>query len=155
MLTLLKRHRELIIVGALLLYPFAAYLASGHKGRELNWVDRAVLNIASPLESGLSWVCDGIGGGISRYLLLRGTRERNDQLLLENSQCRAEVNALTEVVAENQRLKQQLGYAEASPGQKIGARIFGVNPSSSFLSLRPAVCFRFTGRALGSSRATG
>ena len=42
MLSLFKRYRELLIVGALLLYPLATFLSSGHKGRDPNFVDRVV-----------------------------------------------------------------------------------------------------------------
>ena len=35
MFSLLKRFRDVLLVGALLLYPLATYLSSGHKGREV------------------------------------------------------------------------------------------------------------------------
>ena len=136
MLALLKRHRELIVVGGLLLYPFATFLTRGHRGREPNAVDRAVLWVTSPLARALIWACDGVGDGVSGYIALRGVRQKNSELALENSQLRAEVNSLREAAAENVRLRREVGYVEGSPEKEIAARIIGVNPVSTFLSLR-------------------
>ncbi|MHB8875232.1 MAG: rod shape-determining protein MreC [Myxococcaceae bacterium] len=136
MFGLLKRQRELIVVGALLLYPFGTYLARGHKGRDPNFVDRVVLWVTSPLSRALIWACDGVGEGVSGYVALRGVRQQNAGLSTENSQLRAEVNSLREQAAENERLRRAVGYVEASAQQEIAARIIGVNPVSTFLSLR-------------------
>jgi hypothetical protein len=39
LLALLKRYRDLILVAALLLYPFARFLSAGGRGREPNFLD--------------------------------------------------------------------------------------------------------------------
>ena len=51
MFSFLRRYRELLIVGTLLLAPLISYLSSGHRGREPNFVDRAVLFISAPVQS--------------------------------------------------------------------------------------------------------
>jgi rod shape-determining protein MreC len=135
-LTLLKRHKELLLVGALLLYPFFSYLASGHRGRSPHAIDRAVMAVASYLQLGLTFALDGVGDGISSYVFLRGVNERNLKVESENSQLRAEVNSLKEAAAENLRLSRQLGYGERTVEVEIGARIIGVDPSSTFLAVR-------------------
>lgn len=124
------------MVGALLLYPFGTFLTRGHKGREPNFVDRAVLAVSSPLARALVWTFDGVGDGVSGYVALRGVRVKNAELATENSQLRAEVNSLREQSAENERLRREVGYVESSPEQEVAARIIGVNPVSTFLSLR-------------------
>ena len=41
MFSLLKRYRDVLFVVALLFYPLATYLSSGHRGRDPNlWIAR-------------------------------------------------------------------------------------------------------------------
>jgi rod shape-determining protein MreC len=136
MLSLFKRYRELLIVGALLLYPLATYLSSGHRGREPNLVDRVVLGIASPVERGLTALIDGTKSSIDGYVALRGAHEQRDQCSAELSQARAELNALKEAKAENERLRTLLKYEEGTVEPEIPARVIGVNASPHFVSLR-------------------
>ncbi len=136
MLSLFKRYRRFIFVSVLLLYPLVAFLASGRRGREPNFIDRAVIAMTAPLQSGLNWAIDGVVGTVSHYVDLRGVREENDALRLENMQLRAAVQLLGEARAENERLKQLLAYAEKVPGPKIPARVVGVNPVAKLLSVR-------------------
>jgi rod shape-determining protein MreC len=135
-LSLFRRYRQLIIVSVLLLYPLVAFLVSGRRGREPNFIDRAVIATTSPLQSGLNWVIDGVVGSVRGYVDLRGVRQENDALRLENMQLRAAVQALGEARAENERLKQLLAYAEKTPGPEIPARVVGVNPVAKLLSVR-------------------
>jgi len=135
-LSFLKRYRELIIVAALLLYPFASFLTRGHLGRDPNLVDRAVLWITSPLQKALIWTFDGIGAAWNGYVALRGVQAENGALREENRRLRAEANELAEVRAQNERLKRMLAYTESTPGQQIPARVLGVNPVATLLSLR-------------------
>jgi rod shape-determining protein MreC len=135
-LSLFKRYRRFIFVSVLLLYPLVAFLASGRRGREPNFIDRAVIAMTAPLQSGLNWVIDGVVGTVNHYVDLRGVREENDALRLENMQLRAAVQLLGEARAENERLKQLLAYAEKVPGPKIPARVVGVNPVAKLLSVR-------------------
>jgi rod shape-determining protein MreC len=135
-LSLFKRYRRFLFVSVLLLYPLVAFLASGRRGREPNFIDRAVIAMTAPLQSGLNWVIDGVVGTVNHYVDLRGVREENDALRLENMQLRAAVQLLGEARAENERLKQLLAYAEKVPGPKIPARVVGVNPVAKLLSVR-------------------
>jgi len=135
-LSLLKRYRQLLLVSALLLVPLVAFLASGRRGREPNFVDRAVIALTSPLQSGLNWIIDGGIGLVNGYVDLRGVRRENDALRLENMQLRAAVQSLGEARTENERLRQLLGYTEAVPGPEIPARVVGVNPVAKLLSVR-------------------
>jgi rod shape-determining protein MreC len=135
-LSLFRRYRSFIIVSALLLYPLVAFLVTGRRGREPNFFDRAVIATTSPLQSGLNWVIDGVVGGVHHYVDLRGVRQQNDALRLENLALRAAVQALGEARGENERLKQLLAYAQAAPGPEIPARVVGVNPVARLLSVR-------------------
>ncbi|MCP3103173.1 rod shape-determining protein MreC [Myxococcus sp. K15C18031901] len=136
MLSLLKRYRRPLIVGALLLYPLLAFLLSGRKGRDPNPIDRAVIAVSSPVQQALTAGIEGSVSAVRHYLDLRGVRQENDALRLENLQLRATVQALGESRTENERLRKLLGYAEAAPGPEIPARVVGVNPVAKLLSVR-------------------
>jgi len=135
-LSLFRRYRRFLIVSVLLLYPLVTFLVTGRRGRDPNFVDRAVIAMTAPLQSALNWAIDGVVGVVNHYVDLRGVRQENDALRLENMQLRAAVQALGEARAENGRLKQLLAYAEAAAGPEIPARVVGVNPVAKLLSVR-------------------
>lgn len=136
MLSLLRRYRRFIFVSVLLLYPLVAFLVSGRRGRQPNLLDRALIGMTSPLQSGLNRIIDAGVSSVNHYVDLRGVRQENDALRLENMQLRAAVQALGEARAENERLKQLLAYTEREPGPEIPARVVGVNPAAKLLSVR-------------------
>jgi rod shape-determining protein MreC len=135
-LSLLKRYRDLIVVGFLLLYPFAAFLSRGGKGRDPHFLDRAVLGSTAPLQSALGWLIDSVANGWNGYVALRGVREQNTALQEQNAALQAQLHVLTETKFENERLKKMLAYSEVTPGEEILARVIGVNPVSTLLSVR-------------------
>jgi rod shape-determining protein MreC len=136
MLSLFKRYRELLIVGTLLLYPLVTYLSSGHRGREPNVADRVVLAVSSPVQRVLTGAIEGCRSGLEGYVALRGARDQRDTCVADLSASRAELNALRESRAENERLRAMLGYVEGTVEPEIAARVIGVNASPHFVSLR-------------------
>lgn len=135
-MSFLRRYRELLIVGALLLAPLISYLSSGHRGREPNFVDRAVLFISAPVQSVLTSIIDGVGGAGSGYVALRGAHEEALVCRTSLAEAHAELNSLKEAEAENARLKSLLNYVEDTVDQEIVARVIGLNPSPQFQSIR-------------------
>ncbi len=136
MLSLLKRYRDVLIVGVLLLYPLGAFLTTGLKPRSPNWADRTIATVRRPLE----WVFSGAVGTVREtvggYIALRGVREENEALKSELARLREELSHASEARAENERLRRMLAYSEASPGVKVPARVVAVNPVSTLLSIR-------------------
>lgn len=136
LLSLIRRYRELLIVSVLLAYPFVSFLTRGRRPRAPGWTDRLVLATTSPVEKGLTWMIDGTGSLWRGYLALRGVEQRNRALEADNLQLRGELVELAEAKAENARLLKLVGYSEKDPGPKIPARVVGVNPVATFLSVR-------------------
>ncbi len=136
MFSLLKRYRDVLIVAALLLYPMVTYLSSGHRGRDPNFVDRAVLGIAAPVQDALTSITNGIGNGVAGYVALRGSHEEALSCRTDLAETRAELHALKEAEGANVRLKAMLGYVEATPEIEVAARVVGINLSPHFLSMR-------------------
>nr|WP_153864890.1 MULTISPECIES: rod shape-determining protein MreC [Myxococcaceae] len=132
-MTLLKRHRQLLLVGLLLLYPLGSFLAGGPRPR---WLDRAIIALTAPLQRGITGGIDGGVRMVRAYITLHGVREENEVLRLENLRMHAAVQALGEARLENERLKKLLGYTEAASGPEIPARVLGVNPAPKLLSVR-------------------
>jgi rod shape-determining protein MreC len=136
LLALLKRYRELLVVSALLLYPFGTFLARGRAAREPNFVDRAVIAASAPLQRAIGWCIEGVGSGWRSYVDLRGVNQQNERLRQENAQLRSRVQTLSEAQLENERLRALLGYAQEATGQEVLARVIAINPVSQPFSLR-------------------
>jgi rod shape-determining protein MreC len=135
-LTLLKRHRQLLLVSLLLLYPLGRFLAAGQRSRQPHLLDRAIIAVTAPLQRALTSGFDGGVGLVRAYITLHGVREENELLRGENLRLHAAVHALGEARVENERLRKLLGYAESEPGAEIPARVLGVNPAPKLLSVR-------------------
>ncbi len=136
MFSFLRRHRELLIVGALLLWPLISYLSTGHRGRAPNFIDRTVLLLSAPVQSVLTSIIDGVEHLGSGYIALRGSHEESLECRTRLGEAHAELNSLKEAQAENARLKAMLGYVEDTVDQEIVARVIGLNPSPQFQSIR-------------------
>ena len=136
MLSILRRHREPLLVTLLLAYAVLNFLQSNRRVREPNLVDRIALGVTAPLQRGVVAMVDGVSGTWSRYVSLRAVRQQNETLREENGKLRGEVVGLAEARAENDRLRRLLHYDEASPGPKVLARVLGVNPDPNRLTLR-------------------
>lgn len=136
MFALLKRYRDLILVTALLLYPFARFLTAGGRGREPNFLDRTVIWVSSPIAHALTFSVDGLGSLWQGYVALRGVHGENELLREENLKLKGEANALIETRLENERLRKLLAYNEANPGVAIAARVIATNPVMHPLSVR-------------------
>jgi rod shape-determining protein MreC len=135
-LTFLKRYREPLLIGALILFPLISFLSRGGRGREPNFLDRGILKVSSPLQSSLTWAFDGVTSAVAGYVALRGAHQEAQVCRGQLAEARAEVNSLTEAKAENQRLKDTLGYVEATQSQGVLARVIGLNASVQFRSFR-------------------
>ncbi|MDP2276314.1 MAG: rod shape-determining protein MreC [Archangium sp.] len=136
MFSFFQRYRELLTVGTLLLAPLVSYLWTGHRGREPNIVDRAVLFVSAPVQSVLTSAIDGVSSMGSGYLALRGAHEEALECRTGLAMAHAELNSLREAEAENARLKALLSYVEDTVDQEIVARVIGLNASAQFQSIR-------------------
>jgi rod shape-determining protein MreC len=135
-LSFLNRYREPLLVGALIIFPLISFLSRGGRGRELNLLDRFVLALSSPLQTALTSTFGGASSVVNGYVALRGAHDDAAQCRSQLAETQAELNALTEARAENQRLREVLGFVEQSPGPTILARVIGLNASPQFQSFR-------------------
>ena len=136
MLSLLKRYRELLIVGFLLLLPLVRLMGQKGVERAPSWIDRLIIGASAPLQRGLVWAVDEVREGFSSYVMLRHVREDNARLSQQNSQLGLQLSQFIEVQLENQRLRSMLEFSKAHEGKKIAAKVLGVNPVATLLSVR-------------------
>lgn len=136
LLSLIRRYRELLVVSVLLIYPFVTLLTRARRPRSPGWTDRVVLAATSPVERGLSWLIDGTGALWHGYVALWGVAARNEALEADNARLRGELVELAEMKAESARLRRLVGYAEQDAGPRTVARVVGINPVATFLSVR-------------------
>jgi len=136
LLNLIKRHRDLLIIAALLVQPLAAFLLRGGRAREPDFLDRWILGVSTPVQGALTAAVEGTVHAWVAYGDLRGVQVRAAVLAGENAELRAQLHQQQELKAENGRLRGALQYAEQQPGARVAARVVGFNPVVGALSLR-------------------
>jgi rod shape-determining protein MreC len=136
-ISFIKRYRELLAIGALLLLPLITYLAYAKKakGRPLNAFDRAVVWVSAPLQRSVTGIGFGIVDAWQNYVSLRHVHDENLALHREVLRLREQVARDEEARAENDRLRKDLAYAEAAPAPAVVAPVVGWSPKAEYLSL--------------------
>jgi rod shape-determining protein MreC len=134
-LAFLKQYRDLAITVALLAVPFFVYLVYAKQGRDLNMVDRAILQGTGPIEryltSAIEWGEDRWGD----YVALRDVRAQNMKLREELMQLKADTVQLDELRQENERLRTALDFGRQVPPANILAQVVALGGTNLFLSL--------------------
>jgi rod shape-determining protein MreC len=136
MQTTLKRR--LIDWGAtllLVLIPILVLRANLHRNSE-SGLDRALLRITAPLQAGVSWVVEGIGGLWGRYVALVDVEEENRELREENERLRRELSTMTRRAYDVQALEDLAVVKRSTPADTLGARVIGAPMSPNFRVLR-------------------
>ncbi|MCL2314917.1 MAG: rod shape-determining protein MreC [Proteobacteria bacterium] len=132
----LKHNRQKLVIAFLLLGPLVAFLTTGHKGRQPNWVDKCILTAAVPIQRGLEWAGAGLFHTVEEHWALKQAREEKNQCALELDEMKSKKYLFEEIQQENQRLRELLSYTRMAAGTEIVGRVIGINPSPHFLSFR-------------------
>jgi rod shape-determining protein MreC len=137
--SLLRRYREPIYVAFLLALPFAIFAAKARKPMSLNPLDRVILALTAPIEKAIVLTVGGVQDAWHAYVALRHVREENLRLRRDLLRSRGEASGLSEVKAENERLKRLLQYADRqSPTRYLVAEVIAVGASPHSHVLRIA-----------------
>lgn len=132
----LKRYRELIIVGTLLVLPLIVWLTHAKQGRALNAFDRAVLAATAPIERAVNGVAFAVIDRVEAFTDRQRVHAQNLELRRRIVRLEGEVAALSEVRMENARLTETLGFAQAPPAPLLPARVIGEGLSQNLLAIK-------------------
>ena len=95
-------------------------------------LDRALLRITAPLEAGVSWVVEGVGGAWSRYVALIDVERENRELRDDNDRLRKELATMARRAYDVAALEDIAVVKRAQPVDTIGARVIGAPLTPQF-----------------------
>jgi len=127
MLSLLKRHQ--LIITSLLLCLFSIHLIITDKrgaGGEM-LVGSAISVVATPIQSAITTITQGVSSTWSGYVYLIGVKGENDLLREELALLESEQARLREEVESARRVKALLGFKEERALPMVAARIVGTD----------------------------
>ena len=130
-MTLRRRLVDWSLAGLLILLPALVLRASLSRGAP-SAIDEALLRITAPLEAGVSWVVEGIGGIWSRYVALVDVESENRELRADNERLRKELAAMTRRAFDVAALEDIAVVKRRTPADTIGARVIGAPMSPQF-----------------------
>ncbi len=119
----------------LIIVPVLVLRASLARGTP-SALDEALLRITAPLQAGVSWVVEGVGGLWGRYVALVDIEAENRELRAENDKLRRELAAMARRAFDVQALEDLASVKRRTPADIIGARVIGAPMSPQFRVLR-------------------
>ncbi len=134
-MTYRRRILDWVLAGALIVIP-ALVLRANLSHQQPSGLDQALLRITAPLQAGVSWVIEGIGGMWSRYVALVDVEDENRELREENDRLRKELAAMTRRAFDVAALEDLAVVKKRTPADTMGARVIGAPLSPQFRVLR-------------------
>src|SRR5215470_721889 len=134
-MTLRRRLVDWSLTAVLIVLPALVLRASLARGTP-SPLDQALLRITAPLETGVSWVVEGIGGTWSRYVALVDVEAENRELREDNERLRKELAAMTRRAHDVAALEDLAQVKKRTPADTLGARVIGAPLSPQFRVLR-------------------
>jgi rod shape-determining protein MreC len=124
-----------VAAGMLIVLPALVLRASLSRGTP-SAIDVALLRITAPLQAGVSWVVEGLGGLWSRYVALVDVESENRELREENERLRKDLATMTRRAFDVEALEDLAVVKKRTPADTIGARVIGAPLSPQFRVLR-------------------
>src|SRR4029079_3868755 len=134
-MTLRRRLVDWSLTAVLIILPALVLRASLARGTP-SPLDQALLRITAPLETGVSWVVEGIGGTWSRYVALVDIEAENRELREDNERLRKQLAAMTRRAYDVAALEDLAVVKKRVPVDTLGARVIGAPLSPQFRVLR-------------------
>ena len=135
MITLRRRLVDWSLTGLLILVPALVLRASLERGTPSAF-DATVLRITAPLEAGVTWLAEGVGGLWSRYVALVDVEAENRELREDNERLRKELAGMTRRAFDVAALEELAVLKRHTPTDTIGARVIAAPLSPQFRVLR-------------------
>src|SRR3954471_15936826 len=119
----------------LIVLPALVLRASLNRGTPIRRGE-ALLRITAPLQAGVSWVVEGVGGTWSRYVALVDVETENRELRDDNERLRKELAAMTRKAYDVAALEDLAVVKKRTPADTLGARVIGAPLSPQFRVVR-------------------
>ena len=134
-MTLRRKLLDWGLTGLLVIIPALVLRASLSRGQP-SALDSALLRITAPLEAGVSWVVEGVGGLWGRYVALVDTESENRELRDENDKLRKQLATMTRRAFDVEALEDLAVVKRRTPADTLGARVIGAPLSPQFRVVR-------------------
>lgn len=134
-MTIRRRMVDWVLAGILIIIPALVLRASMSRGTPSS-LDETLLRITAPLQAGVSWIIEGVGGVWSRYVALVSVESENRELRAENERLRAQLAGMTRRAFDVAALEDLVVVKKRTPADTVGARVIGAPLSPQFRVLR-------------------
>lgn len=130
------KHRKPLSILFLFIFLFWLVTLQVKNGR-LTFLERPVLAISGFVERIITWPFNTVVAIGNRYLFLVGTERENRELLEENERLKLEHAVMSEVLLENERLRDALAFKRLHPPASVMTQVIGreSSPSSSTITI--------------------
>jgi rod shape-determining protein MreC len=127
-----RRYRDTALVVLLLAVPFFFLRASVRSPEEMNAIDRALSRVSAPIEYAAAALARGVSSLIGDYVYLVDVKDDNNKLAYENANLRQRVSELSQVEAENDRLRGLLDLRRELAQETASAVVIAKDTTSYF-----------------------
>ncbi len=134
-MTVRRRLLDWALAGLLIVVPALVLRASLARGTP-SGLDQALLRITAPLQAGVSWIVEGLGGVWSRYVALVDIESENRELRADNEHLRKQLGAMARRAFDVAALEELAVLKQRTPADTVGARVIGAPLSPQFRVLR-------------------
>lgn len=122
-----------LVVGMVALWGFANF---NYQVERSTMFEKVLIETFSPIQRGTRSLKESFTYFIDHYFLLVETSKKNVELTKKIQELESEINFLSEVRKENERLKNLLDFGKDISRKKTLAQVVGWDSSSSFKVLR-------------------
>jgi rod shape-determining protein MreC len=130
-----RRLLDWALTGLLIVVPALVLRASLARGTP-SALDAALLRITAPLQAGVSWVVEGVGGLWGRYVAVVDVESENRELRADNERLRKQLATMSRRAFDAEALEEIATVKRKTPADTLGARVIGAPLSPQFRVLR-------------------
>lgn len=134
-MTLRRRIVDWVLTGLLIVIPALVLRANLDRGTPSAF-DEALLRITGPLQAGVTWLAEGVGGMWHGYVALIDVESENRELREENENLRKELAAMARAAYDAAALEELALVKKRTTADMLGARVIAAPLSPQFRVLR-------------------
>jgi len=131
----LVRQRYALSAVAVVVITVAVLSLTAHQRHQLTLLERWLQDTLAPVQQALFRAGKGVDRELERWRAVRSFWVEHEALSEQASRVDELQHRLAELVAENQRLRELIGFAETLPGEYVAALVIGRNPDNWFQTI--------------------